>query len=161
MKYLLDQGALVNTRDKGGFGPLDHAAVNQDLELCALLLEAGASLLRDDNNLLVVRRNAVLDQVYAPDVYKLLHEALTVQINNRNEERYSRKLVEDDLNHKVYTTVHYYTLPYTTIHYQTLLYTTIHHYTLPYTTMHHYTLLYTTIHPYSPLYTPIHTIGSC
>lgn len=78
IEYLLMNGADVNTRDKGGYGPIDHAAANQDLEVINLLLKHGAKLMRD-NRILVAQRSSVLKNVYDPQCYKVLYEALLLE----------------------------------------------------------------------------------
>jgi len=92
-KFLLEKGALVNTRDKGGFSPIDHAATNQDLDLIQLLLEYGADLVRE-NYMLVAPRAAVLKNVHDPDCFRVLYERLNIELRER-EERKLEVLEED------------------------------------------------------------------
>lgn len=73
--YLLEQGAEVNTRDKGGFSPIDHAAINQDLEMISLLLEYGADLVRE-NHIFVAPRTNILKFIYDPDCFRVIYERL-------------------------------------------------------------------------------------
>jgi hypothetical protein len=90
VRFLLEQHVLVNTRDKGGFGPIDHAAANQDLELIELLLEYGAKL-RRENNILVAKRFSVLKNVHDPACYKILYEHLL-----QEEKDYRRDLLKHE-----------------------------------------------------------------
>lgn len=62
VKYLLENGADPNNRDKGGFSAIDQAAINQDLEIIQMLLEHGANVLRE-NYTLVAKRNHILRYV--------------------------------------------------------------------------------------------------
>lgn len=62
VRYLLENGADPNNRDKGGFSAIDQAAINQDLEIIQLLLEHGANVLRE-NYTLVAKRNHILRYV--------------------------------------------------------------------------------------------------
>jgi hypothetical protein len=62
VRYLLENGADPNNRDKGGFSAIDQAAINQDLELIELLLEHGANVLRE-NHTLVAKRHHILRHV--------------------------------------------------------------------------------------------------
>jgi ankyrin repeat protein len=75
VRYLLECGAEVNTRDKGGYGPIDHAAVNQDLEVILMLLERGARVMRE-NYIFVGSRHHILRNVHDPECYKVLYETL-------------------------------------------------------------------------------------
>ncbi|RYH31194.1 ankyrin repeat domain-containing protein [archaeon] len=99
VKYLLRNGAFVNNVDKGGFSAIDHAAVNQDLELIELLLEHGAKL-RRENNILVAKRRPILDLVIDPDCYRTIYEALLVEEREANRRKMERdrtqKLKEDE-----------------------------------------------------------------
>jgi len=62
VKYLLENGADPNNRDKGGYSAIDQAAINQDLELIQMLLEYGANVLRE-NHTLVAKRHHILKNV--------------------------------------------------------------------------------------------------
>jgi ankyrin repeat protein len=75
VNYLLEKGASVNNRDKGGCCAIDYAAANQDLELIQLLLDNGANVLRE-NKILVAERQNILKYVHDPACYKLLYERL-------------------------------------------------------------------------------------
>lgn len=93
IKYLLDHHAAVNTRDKGGYGPIDHAAANNDLDVITLLLEAGASL-RRENTFLVAKRHPVLKYVYDPECYKILYERLLEEEQTHRREVMKRERQE-------------------------------------------------------------------
>jgi len=78
VRYLLENGADPNNRDKGGYSAIDQAAVNQDLEIIQMLLEFGANVLRE-NHTLVAKRHHILRNVYEPEVYKVLYEQLLLE----------------------------------------------------------------------------------
>ncbi len=93
--YLLENGSNVNSRDKGGYSAIDHAAVNQDLELINLLLDFGANVVRD-NRILVAKRHHILRNVYDPECYKVLYERLLYEVSVVEKER-ARKAKEEAL----------------------------------------------------------------
>ena len=62
VRYLLENGADPNNRDKGGYSAIDQAAINQDLEIIQMLLEFGANVLRE-NHTLVAKRHHILRNV--------------------------------------------------------------------------------------------------
>lgn len=97
IKYLLENKAEVNTRDKGGYGPIDHAAANNDLEVIEMLLEAGAKL-RRENNILVAKRHPVLKYVYDPECYKILYERLLEEEQNYRRDVMRRERQESFVN---------------------------------------------------------------
>lgn len=84
-QFLLKEGADVNSRDKGGFCPLDYAAMNQDLELIEMLIAYGANV-RRENKTLVAKRHHILKYVYDPECYRVLNERLAIE-----EEEYRQK----------------------------------------------------------------------
>lgn len=45
---MLEQGAEINVRDKGGYCPIDYAAMNGHEAMVAMLLERGAEVLREN-----------------------------------------------------------------------------------------------------------------
>ena len=47
-QWLLSQGADINIRDKGGYCPIDYAAMNGHEAMVEILLERGAEVLRDN-----------------------------------------------------------------------------------------------------------------
>lgn len=106
VQYLLDNGALVNNVDKGGYSAIDHAAVNNDLEIINILLDHGAKL-RRDNHILVAKRRPILDLVHDPDCYRTLYEALLVEERDANQKKKERdriqKLKDED---KYYEKIH-------------------------------------------------------
>jgi hypothetical protein len=81
VKYLLENSANPNVRDKGGYCAIDHAAVNQDLEIIKLLLEFGANV-RRENYVLVAQRESVLKHVINPECYRILYEKLLQEEND-------------------------------------------------------------------------------
>jgi ankyrin repeat protein len=90
VKYLLENDANPNIRDKGGSCAIDHAAVNQDIEIIKLLLEFGANV-RRENFVLVAKRESVLSHVYDPECYRLLYEKLLQEENDF----YKKQAVKD------------------------------------------------------------------
>jgi ankyrin repeat protein len=81
VKYLLENSANPNVRDKGGYCAVDHAAVNQDIEIIKLLLEFGANV-RRENYMLVAQRESVLKHVINPECYRILYEKLLQEEND-------------------------------------------------------------------------------
>lgn len=73
--YLLDQGALVNLRDRGGYCALDYAVMNQDVASIQTLLSHGADLIRN-NQILVAQRKHILSLATAPDCKAVIKKAL-------------------------------------------------------------------------------------
>ena len=94
IKYLIKQGANVNARDKGGYSPIDYAAMSGDQEIAELLISVGAKVERT-NETLVAKRKDILSLVPStcPDLYKLLNEKLQTE----NEELASKKLVRQQV----------------------------------------------------------------
>jgi Ankyrin repeats (many copies) len=72
VKFLIENGADIEHRDKAGYAPLDFAAMNNHTELVKLLLDNGASVMRE-NHLLVAQRVDVLANVTDPECYRLLN----------------------------------------------------------------------------------------
>lgn len=75
IKYLLDQGALVNLRDRGGYCALDYAVMNQDIFSVQTLLENGADLIRN-NQILVAQRKHILSLATDPVCRAVIKKAL-------------------------------------------------------------------------------------
>lgn len=93
VRYLLECDADVNTRDKGGYGPIDHAAVNQDLEIILMLLERGAKVMRE-NYVFVGSRHHILRNVHDPECYKVLYETLL----REEDEAFARQIKQQQRN---------------------------------------------------------------
>jgi ankyrin repeat protein len=93
VKFLLEKNADVNNRDKGGYSAIDHAAVNQDLELIKILLEAGAKVMRE-NYIFVGTRHHILSRVHNPECYKVLYEKLIQEEN----EAFSHQIKQQQRN---------------------------------------------------------------
>jgi hypothetical protein len=104
--YLLENGVLVNNRDKGGYSAIDHAATNQDVELISMLLDFGANVVRD-NKILVAKRHHILRNVYDPECYKILYERLLFE-QSLNEKKNALRAKEDALleEDKHYENIH-------------------------------------------------------
>lgn len=64
--------ALINHRDKGGYCPLDYAAMNNYKEVIELLLDNGADI-RRENKSLVAKRDDILSHVTDPECYRILY----------------------------------------------------------------------------------------
>ena len=77
IKFLVENGADIDHRDKAGYTPLDFAAMNNNKEVIQLLLDNGASVERE-NNILVAKREELLDHVKDPDTYRLLNNKVKV-----------------------------------------------------------------------------------
>jgi hypothetical protein len=76
LEWLVEQGASIHHRDKGGYEALDFACMNNDLDLIEALVDLGAKF-RRDNISLVAKRKSLLGFISDPDVYKYVLEKLT------------------------------------------------------------------------------------
>ena len=103
IKYILENGADVNNRDKGGYSAIDHAAVNQDLEVIEMLIEYGAKVMRE-NYIFVGTRHHILRQVHDPECYRVLYEKLIEEENEAFSKQIKTQnrnfLVESEKNHE-------------------------------------------------------------
>lgn len=99
VRYLLENGADPNIRDKGGYCSIDHAAINQDIELIQLLLEFGAKV-RRENYILVAKRQNILSHVKDPECYKLLYEKLLLEENEFYKEQQIRDRFQKEREHE-------------------------------------------------------------
>ena len=100
---LLEKGASVHNRDKSGQCALDYAAANQDVEVVHLLLDHGATVLRE-NRTLVAERAHILKNVYDPECYRVLYERLLFEERavemRKAKYREVEQLVEEEKTHK-------------------------------------------------------------
>ncbi len=103
VKYLLENNADPNIRDKGGSCSIDYAAANQDLELIQLLITFGAKL-RRENYILVAKRQPILDKVIDPDCYKLIYEQLLIEENIFYQEQQRLNKIQKEKEHDNYIT---------------------------------------------------------
>ena len=96
---MLEQGAELNIRDKGGYCPIDYAAMNGHEVMVAMLLERGADVLRD-NYIFAASRQPLLHIAVGPVSKQLIKEridevvvenALAVQIAQEE------KVIADDI----------------------------------------------------------------
>lgn len=94
IKYLIDQGALINLRDRGGYCALDYAVMNQDIFSIRTLLDNGADLIRD-NKILVAQRKHILSLATDPDCKALIKRELARAEKQRAEEE-AVKALEDE-----------------------------------------------------------------
>lgn len=85
IKYLLDQGALINLRDRGGYCALDYAVMNQDPFSIITLIENGANLTRN-NLILVAQRKHILSLATDPQCRAILKKQLAKEEKQRAEE---------------------------------------------------------------------------
>jgi len=105
VKYLIKQGARINSRDKGGYSPIDYAVMSGDQEMAELLLSHGANVERT-NETLVAKRKDILSLVPSncPDLYKLLNDKLQIENQELAEKQIVRKqvlaLAEEERRHK-------------------------------------------------------------
>lgn len=103
--YLIKQGARINSRDKGGYSPIDYAVMSGDQEMAELLLSLGADVERT-NETLVAKRKDILSLVpsHCPELYKLLNNKLQIENQELTEKRLVRKqvlaLAEEERRHK-------------------------------------------------------------
>jgi len=74
MKWLVENGANVRHRDKGGYEPLDFACQNNNLDIIKYLMEQGATLRRNNVDLRA-KRVEVLEWISDPDVYHFVLDA--------------------------------------------------------------------------------------
>lgn len=98
-KWMLEQGAEINFRDKGGYCPIDYASMNGHEAMVALLLERGAEVLRE-NKIFAASRQPLLHIAVGPVSRRLIQEridevvmekAITKQIEDEE------KALEDDI----------------------------------------------------------------
>ena len=87
VRFLIENGADIDHRDKAGFTALDFAAMNNNKEIIKLLLANGASVERN-NNILVAKRKELLDHVKDPDTYHLLHSKVKIVKDLRVAQKY-------------------------------------------------------------------------
>lgn len=91
VKFLVENGALIEHRDKAGYAPLDYAARNNNTALIRLLLDNGADVGRN-NKLLVAPREDILTHVTDPDCYRLL--MIKVKAHKMREKREQDRIDE-------------------------------------------------------------------
>jgi len=75
LNWLIDQGATVTHRDKGGYEALDFACMNNNLEIIKILMKHGARLRRDNFDVRA-KRGQLLEYIADPDVYRFILENL-------------------------------------------------------------------------------------
>jgi hypothetical protein len=85
VRFLLENGAEVNVRDRAGLCALDYCARIADAPLIKLLISHGADVIRDNNTMLVAPRSGLLDEVQDPDCYRLLYEAISAAKKKADE----------------------------------------------------------------------------
>jgi hypothetical protein len=85
MDWLIDQGANVRHRDKGGYEALDFACMNNNLGIIQRLMECGATLRRENVDLRA-KRTKVLEWISDPDVYKFVLDEF-----NKEEQKFQEK----------------------------------------------------------------------
>jgi hypothetical protein len=98
-RYLVEQGAEINIRDKGGYCPIDYAAMNGHEAMVAILLERGAEVLRD-NKIFVGSRQPLLHITVGTISRQLIKERIDdVMIENQIavEIAEEEKAVADDI----------------------------------------------------------------
>ena len=111
IQLLVQNGADVNIRDKGGFSALDFAASNQDLRLVKYLLDCKARCTLDPQYL-VTGRDHILSFCIDPEVYRLIkatldkEQALLIEEERRRElER--QRLIDEEKARQVSTSFSY------------------------------------------------------
>lgn len=81
--YMLEQGAEINIRDKGGYCPIDYAAMNGHEAMVGILLERGAEVLRT-NHIFVGNRQPLLHIAVGDISRKLIKDRIDdVMIENQ------------------------------------------------------------------------------
>ena len=103
VKYLLEQGASVNIRDKGGFTVLDYAAMNDDVEIVKILLSYGAKV-REVNKYFSVKQAHVFDLMKSSEnseIPGLAHETIE-EIKAENEDLEYTMQEYSKANHTTY-----------------------------------------------------------
>jgi hypothetical protein len=109
VQLLVENGADVNIRDKGGFSALDFAASNQDVVLVRYLLAKGAKCSLP-TQYLVCERDHILSFCTNPEVYKLIKETLdreeaAVAEEERKTEEVRQKLLDEEKARQVGSSV--------------------------------------------------------
>jgi hypothetical protein len=97
--FLLEQGAEINVRDKGGYCPIDYAAMNGHEAMVAILLERGAEVLRE-NHTFVATRQPLLHIAVGPVSRRLIRERIDdVVLENHIAVEIAKeeKAMEDDI----------------------------------------------------------------
>jgi hypothetical protein len=97
--FLLEQGAEINIRDKGGYCPIDYAAMNGHEAMVAILLERGAEVLRD-NHTFVATRQPLLHIAVGPVSRRLIRDRIDEVILENHiavEIAKEEKAVADDI----------------------------------------------------------------
>jgi len=96
-KWLIEQGADVNSRDKGGYEPLDYCVMNNNIEMIQILLNEGVRL-RRDNLELVAKRRSLLKLVYDPDIYRILNSRLQEEEEVFQAREAEKKAIQDEID---------------------------------------------------------------
>ena len=100
IQLLVESGADVNIRDRGGFSALDFAASNQDLRLVKYLLDNKARCTLDPQ-FLTTRRDTILTFCIDPEVYRLVkatldREQALVEAEERRKEVERQRLIDEE-----------------------------------------------------------------
>ena len=94
LNWLIENGANVRHRDKGGFEALDFACMNNNLEIIQILINNGATF-RRTNDTLVAKRQSILDFISDPECYNFVLKAYTKEENEyqiKNGQRLKEKV---------------------------------------------------------------------
>ncbi len=94
MNWLIEQGANVQLRDKGGYECLDFACMNNDLQIIKILMDKGAKV-RRDNYSLVAKRETLLEKIADPEVYRFILEHLKEEEEHFGQKEELRKKIRD------------------------------------------------------------------
>ena len=100
IQLLVENGADVNVRDKGGFSALDFAARNQDLRMVKYLLDRNARCTLDPQYL-VTGRDHILSFCIDPEVYRLIKATLDkeqalIEAEERRKAEERQRLVDEE-----------------------------------------------------------------
>lgn len=97
IQYLLDQGALIDVRDRGGYCAIDYAVMNQDEMAVSLLIKLGANMVRK-NKMLVAQRKNLLSLAIDPNVKAIVKKRMNeVETQMAEEEAFQQRIREDEL----------------------------------------------------------------
>lgn len=90
IRFLIENGADIEYRDKAGYAPLDFATMNNNKEIIQLLLDNGATVERN-NDILVAKRKDLLDHVKDPDTYQILNSKVKIVKELRAAQNYKNE----------------------------------------------------------------------
>mmetsp|Transcript_25454 Transcript_25454/g.37532 ORF Transcript_25454/g.37532 Transcript_25454/m.37532 type:complete len:448 (+) Transcript_25454:107-1450(+) len=90
--WMLSQGSNINIRDKGGYCPIDYAAMNGHELMVEILLERGAEVLRD-NHTFVATRQQLLHVTVGENAKRMIQDRIRNVVAEKEAE-VERKRIE-------------------------------------------------------------------